>query len=383
MHFATTSPALLRAVEARLWQQPVVVLCLQRSGSNLLRQSIDERFVLPAYEFRNGSDAERYCIPCAVAAGRTTSPECATKDFVRVRRTNGVEVRAPMVHVRGAPGSAHFHFHATSFTVDGFYSKCGFPSIQSYAIRSIADVNAIYGSSATFLVAVKDPLAWFISAHRFWKMNCTAIDPTKCIVRSVSGRTPMLDLWVNYYGNWLSLIDDAVLSVVGFVRDTSEEKSEVSDASPAAGAGGGRAAASQAENLVRVATASRSVSIVRYEDMLTAPRFVLEQLQWRHAWADRDASEKKTFDPSKLQVHVSLDANFNGKKQEYAKRRFLEQIGLPDGIEGAGRPLGWFERNCATLSAYFNQTDVDERLGYDLGYVHNCYNNNGYDLDSN
>ena len=366
-NFSSSSSIVLAAlnplVEAKLQRQPVMVLCLQRSGSNLLRQSADERFVLPTYEFRKGSPAEHYCIPCAVAAGRTTRPECATKDFVREKKVNGVETRAPMVHVRGAPGSAHFHVHATSFAVDGFYTSCGFPSIRSYAIQSLADLDAIYGTPATFLVAVKDPVAWFVSVHRFWKLNCTAVPPTECVVRSVSGRSTVLDLWVNYYRKWLALANGAVATAEKLVRaaKTKAGTSNMMDGTTA----------NQLENITQALTAARSISIVRYEDMLAAPSYVLEQLQWRHAWVDRDVS-REDFEITKIQVHVSVDSSFDGKRKEYAKRIFLEQMSLPEGFVGAGQPLGWFRRNCAILSAYFNETDVDEALGYDLGYVHAC-----------
>ena len=64
--------------------------------------------------------------------------------------------------------------------------ECRIESL-SYDIAEIKDLDHLLGAKLTYIVAFKDPLAWFFSVTRFWNRDCWDLKSEKC--------SPLLSLW--------------------------------------------------------------------------------------------------------------------------------------------------------------------------------------------
>lgn len=280
----------------------VAVLALQRSGSNFLRTMQRTYFSTQEYTPINGSMPFRYCLACM---------SCT------IPGERGL--------VRGAPGQEHFLVDRTHFRPKGVYStRCHFPEFD-YNVTRIDDLGAIYGQPMTFLVAVKEPVAWLVSVMNFWQLPCANLSEHGCLGK--------LDMWTSYYAKWLALM-------------------RAQRTAPRPGPG------------------ASSVSIVRYEDMLHSVEEVMRGLGLTYGWAP-SPTKPAHFDVDNLEVRFSRDARYGDKRHTYETRRFLIRDHLLQPGHEEDR-LFWFRANCPILRRYFAQTDVHTRLGYDLWYLDHC-----------
>ena len=277
-----------------------VVLGLQRSGTNLLRayvkKTMNARPWSPYYDSIEGSIVRDYCFECLRATNLSTN--CLSLE----------ELKSGMVAVRGSPASTHFLVHEKKFNPENHLRKNCNVRPLTYNITGTKDLDDLLGAKLVYIVAVKDPLAWFFSVTHFWKIDCWDLKRGKCF--------SLLSLWNAYYGKWLDLIK----------------------------------------------ANTKAVTIIRYEDVLENSSAVLAAIANKQKWHIRTDQ-----DLNRVKVNMSLGHDFKSSQLFYKKREFLDARRYTS-FDASNRNA-WLNQNYEILRLFFERHYSARNLGYDMSYI--------------